>query len=122
MQIMQEGWHAAGLPSPERELTKRISVIREFGRNQVTQLVDISKEEKGLELLKCVIREACGEHGAAKEGLELVSLLERLVQEKKFLLVLDDVWEESLAVWEESALVDLFVHFHCSDTVSLHSF
>ena len=55
-------------------------------------------------MLKCVIREACGEHGAAKEGLELVSLLERLVQEKTLLLVLDDVWEERLVVWEGPAI------------------
>ncbi|XP_078158381.1 putative disease resistance protein RGA3 isoform X1 [Carex rostrata] len=62
--------------------------------------VCVSKEVKGVELLKCMIREAGGEHGAAQERSELAPILKRLVQGKKFLLVLDDVWEESRAVWD----------------------
>ena len=62
--------------------------------------VCISKEVKIVELLKCVIREAGGEHGDANERSELVPLLETLIKGKKFFLVLDDVWEESRAVWD----------------------
>jgi polynucleotide 5'-kinase involved in rRNA processing len=61
--------------------------------------VCVSKKVKGVELLKSVIREVGGDHGAAQERAELVPILKRLVQGKKFLLVLDDVWEESQAVW-----------------------
>ncbi|XP_078148471.1 putative disease resistance protein RGA3 [Carex rostrata] len=66
---------------------------------QIKIWVCVSKEVKGVELLKCMIREAGGEHGAAQERSELAPILKRLVQGKKFLLVLDDVWEESRAVW-----------------------
>jgi NB-ARC domain len=51
--------------------------------------------------LKGIIRQVGGDHGAMQERWELVPLLERLVQGKKFLLVLDDVWEESRAVWDD---------------------
>jgi NB-ARC domain/Rx N-terminal domain len=60
----------------------------------------VSKEVKGVELLKGIIREAGGEHGAAQERWELVPLLQRLVHRKRFLLVLDDVWLESKWVWD----------------------
>ncbi|XP_078149921.1 putative disease resistance protein RGA3 [Carex rostrata] len=62
--------------------------------------VCVSKEVKGVELLKCMIREVGGEHGAAHERSELVPLLERFIKGKKFFLILDDVWEESRAVWD----------------------
>ncbi|KAF3325261.1 disease resistance RPP13-like protein 1 [Carex littledalei] len=62
--------------------------------------VCVSKEVKGVELLKCVIREAGEEPANTNERSELVPILERLVQKKKYLLVLDDVWEESRAVWD----------------------
>ncbi|XP_078149424.1 putative disease resistance protein RGA3 isoform X1 [Carex rostrata] len=61
----------------------------------------VSKEVKGIEVLKCVIREAGGKYGAAQERSELVPLLERIIQNKKFLLVLDDVWIESRMVWDD---------------------
>ncbi|XP_078168403.1 putative disease resistance protein RGA3 [Carex rostrata] len=61
--------------------------------------VCVSKKVKGVELLKSVIRATGGDHGAAQERAELAPMLQRLVQGKKFLLVLDDVWEESQAVW-----------------------
>ncbi|KAJ3690592.1 hypothetical protein LUZ61_019756 [Rhynchospora tenuis] len=63
--------------------------------------VCVSKDLKGVELLKCIIREAGGHHGAAEERSELVPMLERLVRGKKFFLVLDDVWHESQIVWDE---------------------
>ncbi|XP_078158384.1 putative disease resistance protein RGA3 [Carex rostrata] len=66
---------------------------------QIKIWVCVSKEVKGVELLKCVIREAGGEHVAAQERSELAPILKRLIEGKKFLLVLDDVWEESRAVW-----------------------
>ncbi|XP_078182378.1 putative disease resistance protein RGA3 [Carex rostrata] len=61
----------------------------------------VSKEVKELELLKCVIRELRGDYGAAQERSELVPLLESIIQEKKFLLILDDVWQETQAVWDD---------------------
>jgi NB-ARC domain/Rx N-terminal domain len=63
--------------------------------------VCVSKEVRGVELLKGIIREVGGDHGAAHERSELVPLLQRLVQGKKFLLVLDDIWEESRAIWDD---------------------
>ncbi|KAJ3685007.1 hypothetical protein LUZ61_014171 [Rhynchospora tenuis] len=59
------------------------------------------KENVRVELLKCIIREAGGSHGAAEERSELVPMLERLVRGKKFFLVLDDVWPKSQNVWNE---------------------
>ncbi|KAJ4806693.1 Disease resistance protein (CC-NBS-LRR) [Rhynchospora pubera] len=61
----------------------------------------VSKDLKGVDLLKCIIREAGGRHDVAEERSELVPMLERLVRDKKFLLVLDDVWPESQNVWGE---------------------
>ncbi|XP_078159257.1 putative disease resistance protein RGA3 [Carex rostrata] len=61
--------------------------------------VCVSKEVKGVEILKCMIREVGGQHGAAQERSELAPILKMLVEGKKFLLVLDDVWEGSRAVW-----------------------
>jgi NB-ARC domain/Rx N-terminal domain len=61
----------------------------------------VSKEVKEVEILKGIIQVAGGDHGAMQERWELVPLLQRLVQGKKFLLVLDDVWEESRAVWDD---------------------
>ncbi|KAJ1689683.1 hypothetical protein LUZ63_013838 [Rhynchospora breviuscula] len=62
--------------------------------------VCVSKDLKGMELLKCIIREAGGHHSAAEERSKLVPMLERLVRGKKFFLVLDDVWPESQNVWD----------------------
>ena len=61
--------------------------------------VCVSKEVKGVDVLKCLIREAGGGHDVAQERSELVPLLERIIQKKRFILVLDDVWEESRAIW-----------------------
>ncbi|XP_078164692.1 putative disease resistance protein RGA3 [Carex rostrata] len=82
-------------------LAKRIfSDTRIQEEFQLKIWVCISKDVIEVELLKCVIREAGGEHGDAQERSELVPLLKRLVQGKKFLLVLDDVWDESRVVWD----------------------
>ncbi|KAJ4787599.1 Disease resistance protein (CC-NBS-LRR) [Rhynchospora pubera] len=62
--------------------------------------VCVSKDVRGIELLKSIIREAGGNHGAAEERSELVPMLERLIRGKKFFLVLDDVWPESQNVWD----------------------
>ncbi|KAF3325248.1 NBS-LRR disease resistance protein [Carex littledalei] len=62
--------------------------------------VCVSEEVKGEEVLKCVIRGAGGEPGYTNERSELVPILERHVNGKKFFLVLDDVWAESRAVWD----------------------
>ncbi|KAJ3684134.1 hypothetical protein LUZ61_013298 [Rhynchospora tenuis] len=62
-------------------------------------LVCVSKDLKEVQLLKCIIREAGGDHSAAEEKSELVPKLARLVENKKFFLVLDDVWPESQEVW-----------------------
>ncbi|KAJ3685002.1 hypothetical protein LUZ61_014166 [Rhynchospora tenuis] len=62
--------------------------------------VCVSKDLKSVGLLKCIIREAGGDHNAAKERSELVPMLERLIRGKKFFLVLDDVWPESQNVWD----------------------
>ncbi|KAJ1688989.1 hypothetical protein LUZ63_013144 [Rhynchospora breviuscula] len=59
----------------------------------------VSKDLKGVELLKCIIREAGGDHGVAEDRAELVPMLARLVRDKKFFLILDDVWPESQEVW-----------------------
>ncbi|XP_078148745.1 putative disease resistance protein RGA3 [Carex rostrata] len=72
-------------------------IVEEF---QLKIWVCISKEVKAIEVLKCVIREAGGEPGAVERRSELVPLLERTIQKKKFLLVLDDVWIESRTVWD----------------------
>ncbi|KAJ1688764.1 hypothetical protein LUZ63_012919 [Rhynchospora breviuscula] len=61
--------------------------------------VCVSKDLKEVQLLKCIIREAGGDHGAAEERSELVSRLKSSIQGKKFFLVLDDVWPESQEVW-----------------------
>ncbi|XP_078149387.1 putative disease resistance protein RGA3 isoform X1 [Carex rostrata] len=65
--------------------------------------VCISKEVRIVEVFKCLIRGAQGDHGAVhvQERSELVPLLESFVQGKKFLFVLDDVWEESQAVLKD---------------------
>ncbi|KAJ1691015.1 hypothetical protein LUZ63_015170 [Rhynchospora breviuscula] len=63
--------------------------------------VCVSKDLKGVDLLKCIIRGAGGHHDAAEERSELVPMIERLVRDKKFFLVLDDVWPESQNVWCE---------------------
>ncbi|XP_078154667.1 putative disease resistance protein RGA3 [Carex rostrata] len=73
-------------------------IIRE--ECQLKIWVCVSKEVKGIELLKSVIRKVGGDHGAVQERSELVPLLKSLVEGKKFLLVLDDVWKESRAVWD----------------------
>ncbi|KAJ1694971.1 hypothetical protein LUZ63_011669 [Rhynchospora breviuscula] len=62
--------------------------------------VCVSKDLKEIELLKCVIREAGGNYGAAEERAELVPMLQELVRDKKFFLVLDDVWPQSMNVWD----------------------
>ncbi|XP_078153217.1 putative disease resistance protein RGA3 [Carex rostrata] len=83
-------------------LAKRIFNDKRIGEAfQLKIWVCISKEVKGVEVLKCMIREAGGEHGAAQERSELVPILVRTIQKKKFLLVLDDVWEESRKVWDD---------------------
>ncbi|KAJ3684132.1 hypothetical protein LUZ61_013296 [Rhynchospora tenuis] len=61
--------------------------------------VCVSKDLKEVQLLKCIIREAEGDHSTAEEKSELVPKLASLVQNKKFFLVLDDVWPESQDVW-----------------------
>ncbi|KAJ4807495.1 NBS-LRR-like resistance protein [Rhynchospora pubera] len=61
--------------------------------------VCVSEYLKEVELLKCVIREAGGDHGFAEQRSELVPKLASLVQNRKFFLVLDDVWPESQEVW-----------------------
>ncbi|KAJ3684135.1 hypothetical protein LUZ61_013299 [Rhynchospora tenuis] len=62
-------------------------------------LVCVSKDLKEVQLLKCIIREVGGDYSAAEEKSELVPKLARLVENKKFFLVLDDVWPESQEVW-----------------------
>ncbi|KAJ4782068.1 Disease resistance protein (CC-NBS-LRR) [Rhynchospora pubera] len=62
--------------------------------------VCVSKNLEGVEVLKCIIRAAGGNHGVAEQRSELVPMLQQLVQGKKFLLVLDDVWRESQNVWD----------------------
>ncbi|XP_078162373.1 putative disease resistance protein RGA3 [Carex rostrata] len=82
-------------------LAKKIFNDPKIGEEfQLKIWVCISKEVNGIELLRCVIREVGGDHGAAQERSELVPLLERLVRGKQFLLVMDDVWEESQVVWD----------------------
>ncbi|KAJ1688762.1 hypothetical protein LUZ63_012917 [Rhynchospora breviuscula] len=61
--------------------------------------VCVSECLKEVELLKCVIREAGGDHGSAEQRSELVPKLASLVQNRKFFLVLDDVWPASQEVW-----------------------
>ncbi|KAJ4746761.1 Disease resistance protein (CC-NBS-LRR) [Rhynchospora pubera] len=63
--------------------------------------VCVSKNLKGVQLLKCIIREAGDKHIDAEERSELVLTLQRLIRGKKFFLVLDDVWHESRNVWDE---------------------
>ncbi|XP_078149224.1 putative disease resistance protein RGA3 isoform X2 [Carex rostrata] len=63
--------------------------------------VCISKEVRGVELLKYVIQQAGGACGASQERSVLVPLFETLVKGKKFFLILDDVWVESQAVWDD---------------------
>ncbi|KAJ4807494.1 NBS-LRR-like resistance protein [Rhynchospora pubera] len=83
-------------------LAKKIFNDPEIQREFSLKLwVCVSKDLKGLELLKCAIREAGGDHGAAEDKAELVPLLAKLIQGKKFFLVLDDVWPESEKVWNE---------------------
>ena len=60
--------------------------------------VCVSQEVNEKDVLKCMIRGAGGQHGDCKEISELVPLLKSLIQDKKFLFVLDDVWEKSRAV------------------------
>ncbi|KAF3325237.1 disease resistance protein RGA3 [Carex littledalei] len=62
--------------------------------------VCVSKEVKGVEVLKCVIREAGEEPANTNERSVLVPQVDSLVKGKKFFLILDDVWEESRAVWD----------------------
>ncbi|XP_078150045.1 putative disease resistance protein RGA3 [Carex rostrata] len=76
--------------------------------------VCISKEVRIVEVFKCLIRGAQGDHGAAQERSELVPLLQRLIQGKKFLFVLDDVWEESRAVLEDWLRAPMSVGAHGS--------
>ncbi|XP_078149396.1 putative disease resistance protein RGA3 [Carex rostrata] len=84
-------------------LAKRIFNDRRIEGFQLKIWVCISKEVRIVEVFKCLIRGAQGDHGAVhvQERSELVPLLESLVQGKKFLFVLDDVWEESQAVLKD---------------------
>ncbi|XP_078151073.1 putative disease resistance protein RGA3 [Carex rostrata] len=61
----------------------------------------VSKEVKGVEVLKSVIQQAGEEPTSTNERSVLVLQLESLVKGKKILLILDDVWEESQAVWDD---------------------
>ncbi|KAJ4796187.1 Disease resistance protein (CC-NBS-LRR) [Rhynchospora pubera] len=59
----------------------------------------VSKDLKEIKLLQCIIRGAKGDYGAAEERSELVQKLTSVIQNNKFLLVLDDVWPDSQDVW-----------------------
>ncbi|KAJ3685004.1 hypothetical protein LUZ61_014168 [Rhynchospora tenuis] len=63
--------------------------------------VCVSNDLKDVELLKSIIRQAGGDHGAADRREELAPMLQELVRGKKFFLVLDDVWPKSQNVWDQ---------------------
>ncbi|XP_078151074.1 putative disease resistance protein RGA3 [Carex rostrata] len=82
-------------------LAKKIFNDQRIGDEfQLKIWVCVSKEVKGVEVLKCVIQEAGEEPPNTNERSILVPKLGSLVKGKKIFLILDDVWEESQAVWE----------------------
>ncbi|XP_078162167.1 putative disease resistance protein RGA3 [Carex rostrata] len=83
-------------------LAKRIFNDPRIGDEfQLKIWVCVSKDVRVVEMLKIVILQAGGEFGAANERSKLVPLLERHIKGKKFLLIMDDVWEMSQAVWND---------------------
>ncbi|XP_078151072.1 putative disease resistance protein RGA1 [Carex rostrata] len=82
-------------------LAKKIFNDQRIGDEfQLKIWVCVSKEVKGVEVLKCVIQQAGEEPSNTNERSVLVPKLESLVNGKKIFLILDDVWEESQVVWD----------------------
>ncbi|KAK1297650.1 putative disease resistance protein RGA3 [Acorus calamus] len=59
----------------------------------------VSRDFSEIDLLKQIIRSAGGSHGDAQTRAELDPIVRCMVQQKRFFLVLDDVW--SGRVWED---------------------
>ncbi|XP_078161859.1 putative disease resistance protein RGA3 [Carex rostrata] len=91
------GMGGIGKTTLAKKIFNDLRIREEF---QLKIWASVSKHVEGIELLKYVIRVVGGDYGAIQERSELMPLLHSLVEGKKFLLILDDVWEESRAVWD----------------------